>query len=287
MTVGFNKGNFVKFVRGTPTLWNSLVSKDSDTLYFIVNSSKGTGALYLGDTLIAGNLDTVEATLAALADVSLTGLATNDVLVYNTETQKWENKSIASAINETIKVMEGATVSSNGSAGLVPQPMAGQQKLFLQGNGAWANPTAAVELTLNTLIDEDTGKSIRNIAKDEASTAVAGILDGAPESFDTLKEIADWIGTHPEMSDVTNLMTRVGTLEDAINGKDEQPGLISNVNTLTTTVSNLNTIINGDGGSVTGLVTTVSHLNTTVAGHTTAIAAINEALKWQDMFAQE
>lgn len=42
---------------------------------------------------------------------------------------------------------------------------------------------------INTLIGSDSGKSARAIATEE----VAKIVDSAPESFDTLKEIADWI----------------------------------------------------------------------------------------------
>ena len=44
----------------------------------------------------------------------------------------------------------------------------------------------------NTVPDE--GKSVRAIAAEE----VAAIVAGADESYDTLKEIADWIANHPE-----------------------------------------------------------------------------------------
>lgn len=56
---------------------------------------------------------------------------------------------------------------------------------------------------VNTLIGSETGddaKSARNIAAEE----VAKIVANADESFDTLKEIADWISTHSESASAMN-----------------------------------------------------------------------------------
>jgi chaperonin cofactor prefoldin len=49
---------------------------------------------------------------------------------------------------------------------------------------------APIKEKVNTLIGEDSGKTARSIAAEE----VAKIVDGADEAFDTLKEIAEWIG---------------------------------------------------------------------------------------------
>ena len=51
------------------------------------------------------------------------------------------------------------------------------------------------------------------LAADAASTAVATILDEAPEAFDTLKEVADWIANNEHATDVANLMTDVANLK--------------------------------------------------------------------------
>ena len=51
------------------------------------------------------------------------------------------------------------------------------------------------------------------IAADAASTAVAGVIDGAPEKFDTLKEIAAWIAEADTAEDAASLVTRVSNLE--------------------------------------------------------------------------
>lgn len=49
-------GNFVKFVRGTPTAYNNLQQKNPDTLYFITEDNAPSGKLYLGNKLIGGSI---------------------------------------------------------------------------------------------------------------------------------------------------------------------------------------------------------------------------------------
>ena len=52
------------------------------------------------------------------------------------------------------------------------------------------------------------------LAADASSAAVATILDGAPEKFDTLKEVADWISSNESASSAADLVTRVAALEE-------------------------------------------------------------------------
>ena len=63
------------------------------------------------------------------------------------------------------------------------------------------------------------------MASDAAASAVATVLDGAPEKFDTLKEVAEWIANNETASDAAALVTRVAALEaidhDAYKGADE------------------------------------------------------------------
>lgn len=51
------------------------------------------------------------------------------------------------------------------------------------------------------------------IAADAAAAAVAGVIDDAPESFDTLKEVAAWIANNDHATDVATLMTDVENLK--------------------------------------------------------------------------
>lgn len=69
-----------------------------------------------------------------------------------------------------------------------------------------------LQTALDTLIADDTNKSARAISAEE----VAKIVAGADESFDTLKEIADWISTHK--SDATAMNSAITTLEAILDG---------------------------------------------------------------------
>jgi hypothetical protein len=51
------------------------------------------------------------------------------------------------------------------------------------------------------------------IATDAAAAAVAGVIDDAPEAFDTLKEVATWIASNDHASDVATLMSDVENLK--------------------------------------------------------------------------
>ena len=51
------------------------------------------------------------------------------------------------------------------------------------------------------------------LASDASAAAVATILDGAPEKFDTLKEVAQWIADSESAATAADLVTRVGVLE--------------------------------------------------------------------------
>ena len=75
----------------------------------------------------------------------------------------------------------------------------------------------AAQATVDTLVGEDTGKSVRTISSEE----IAKIVAGADKSYDTLKEIADWI-----LSDTTgaakmaNDITRLDGILAGIGGTD-------------------------------------------------------------------
>ena len=54
------------------------------------------------------------------------------------------------------------------------------------------------------------------LAEDASAAAVATVLDGAPEAFNTLKEVAAWIANSETAAEAADLVTRVAALE-AIN----------------------------------------------------------------------
>lgn len=85
------------------------------------------------------------------------------------------------------------------------------------------NDTAAQAATL---VGEDASKSARAIAAEE----VAKIVDGADASFDTLKEIADWISGHK--TDAASMNSAIKALEaivDGIGGEGEPATVVAYV----------------------------------------------------------
>lgn len=236
MAVITQYGNYVKFLRGTPNAYNQLSPKDDDTLYFVCEKDADHGVLYLGEKLISGSLSG-SSTLQDLTDVVIgAGIEAGSLLYYNGD--KWTNKSLSEIFEIIVGEMVGATATKSGKSGLVPVPSAGMQDLFLKGDGTWANPTAKLESTVNivveqvgTLIGNDTDKSAREIAQEE----IAKVIDGAPEAFDTLKEIADYLAEHPTETDVAE---RLIALEHAIN--DADTGLKDRVTVVEAAVGNLN-----------------------------------------------
>lgn len=127
---------YVKFMRGTTTAYNNLTEKDNDTLYFLSDSDHEEGALYLGTKLIAGPDAGVQPETLKLTDL-LDVIVSSDVnyeslLMFNPKTKQWENYSFDAL------VFTGATNALDGLSGLVPAPSAGEQHLFLRGDGTWA-----------------------------------------------------------------------------------------------------------------------------------------------------
>lgn len=306
-------GNYVKFLRGTPTAWERLGDKDADTLYFISKDGEDKGKLYLGEKLIADGENIT--TLSDLEDVFIEeGLPSNSILVYDINTEGWIPKTLQEIFALVVSVMTGATETEYGASGLVPKPEAGQQNLYLRGDATWANPTAAVELEVKSLDEKITnateqfvqeiktlrggyadGSTIPQIAKDIVSTEIAKLVASAPEQFDTLKEIADWLQNHDNVATVTDLNDRVqkvelavfgptdgsvnGLVQDmsdvklALYGDADNEGIIVNVGTLMTKVP-----------SMEGKIVTLETKYTTMS---TEIETIKDLLKWQDLVWQD
>ena len=302
--------SYVAFVKATEALWSKMESSQrlDNVLYFVVDGPDDSiGKLYLGNTLIADGNGITDVRVDNLLDVDINAINGGDVLMYNMSTSKWENVSLASQIGNLIKVFTPASEEKNGTVGLVPAPKAGEQDLYLKGDGSWANPTEAVVLevetlktSVDTLIGADKNVSVRVIATDiaskAASTAVANLVANAPEKFDTLKEIADWIQEHPSTATFTALSNKVTSLNDLVNGNTEKgiTGLVSQVSTLNSTVSTLNGDVTALKGKALTFTTDIADLksglatvNTTLSNHSEKIASIESRLVWQELYEAE
>lgn len=210
--------NYVKFRRGTPAMFTALAVKDPDSLYFVVEQGATQGKLYLGDVLIAsvgsGELNDLE-------DILLSNnITANSLLIYDGTQEKWVNKPLSEILGSIsgFSVMTGATASTDGASGLVPQPLAGDEGKFLKGDGTWVtipgvadisqlqSDVADLQAVTTTIIGSDSNKSMREVAAEE----VAALVADAPDDLDTLQEIAAWINDHPDSaSDLNNRLTIV------------------------------------------------------------------------------
>lgn len=298
--------SYVKFVRTTLDKWNLLTNKDTDTLYFVISEDNSKGSLYLGTALIANNLN-AGMSLSQLNDFIQSGALTkDDVLVYSGG--RWTNKQISSFMPVTMK---GATDSEDGEGGLVPMPVAGENDLYLRGDGQWADPTGAVaadvaqlqtdvtnlDTRLSAVISSDINKSMRSVATEVAAAKIAEVVAGAPETFDTLKEIAEWIqGSDKSATDAADMLAGLQALEDAVfgNEEDEIEGLVTQVATLTSDLTALGdqvtslstalgTLTDKVGNEAMGLIKKVNDIDSTTKEHTTQITELFEKLMWRTL----
>ena len=266
MAIVTQLGNYVKFLRGTPAAYAALTPKDDDTLYFVSERNADRGVLYLGEKLISGSL-TGSTTLEDLTDTLISsGVSAGSLLYFNGT--NWIDKPLSEIFEIIVGSMTGATATTNGAAGLVPVPMAGQQNLYLKGDGTWADPTAALSATVTTLVDQvgtlignDTGKSAREIASEE----VAKVVNGAPAALDTLKEIADYISEH---ADVAEFEQRIEDLETAVN--DPSTGLLHRTEVIEITINSMSSALQDLAATDASLAQDIAELQNQL-----------EALRWK------
>lgn len=110
----------------------------------------------------------------------------------------------------TYSVMTGASAGDAGASGLVPAPAAGDQAKFLQGDGTWANPTAATAWgnITGTLSDQtDLNNALAGKADTATTLAGYGITDGANTDLSNLTSTGQNIGNWS--SNVTNCITEI------------------------------------------------------------------------------
>ena len=312
-------GNYVKFLRGTPAAWQSIESKDGDTLYFIAETGADRGQLYLGNKLIADGDSATH--IRDLEGVLINnGIPSNSLLVYNAATETWVTKTTAEVLATIVDVMKGATEEANGEGGLVPTPLKGEQDLYLQGNGKWSNPTEQVEQDLQDLSDqvaqnkedlEDEiaknaqqwktelinlrgGKTgtIEDIAGDLVDTAVAKLIADAPSSFDTLKEIADWITEHDSAINIADIVVKVDKHEKVLyDSADGAPGLITTVGDLNDAINNsatgLKVQVSSMKGTLNKAVADIFDLDAGLVALDKDLEALKLLLLWQDLVEEE
>lgn len=115
---------------------------------------------------------------------------------------------------------QGATLSASGVAGLVPAATSAQKDSFLKGDGTWATITlpdgaTASEIQTGTVTTAKTvsPKILHDYVVGEVASGVAGLVNSAPATLDTLNELATALGNDPNFA--TTISGQIGGKLDA------------------------------------------------------------------------
>lgn len=135
-----------------------------------------------------------------------------------------------------------------------------------------------LEGKVDTLVGEDANKSARTIASEE----VAKIVAGADESYDTLKEISDWISSHT--TDAASMNSAILALQAIVDGiGDTESGEKATVVAyVTDAIAALNIGDYAKAADLTALaarVTTAEGKLDTLTGEETVDGSVKKALK--------
>lgn len=122
------------------------------------------------------------------------------------------------ALNDKDTALQSEIDGLEAKVGTVPEEktivemIADAQTAATYDDTALAGRVTTVEGKVDTLIGEDANKSARTIASEE----VAKIVAGADESYDTLKEISDWISSHA--TDAASMNSAILALQAIVDG---------------------------------------------------------------------
>ena len=136
-------------------------------------------------------------------------------------------------------------------------------------------------------IDVLNGTGEGSVAKIVA-TEIAKVIANAPESYDTLKEIADWINDHPNTvadinTAITNLANRVSDLETDVSSlKTRMTTAEGKITTLETAVATLNGDVNTTNSVDYKINQATQNLNTDISNLRELVDSHDQSLTWTD-----
>ena len=236
-----------------------------------------------------GDLETTvgNASSGLVKDVAANASAISDLKGLHADNGAGGKKNVATEVSEGVNAKVG-DIKINGAAVTVKEYVDAGDAKALEDAKTYTNTkvgeinTAAEALEgrvdtlestvgehgtkITTLIGDDADKSVRAISAEE----VAKVVANAPESYDTLKEIADWIsndttGAASMANDISKLKITVG---------DASNGLVKKVNDNATAISGNSNAIDAlealhakDGQTMKSVATEVSEGIAGIAEH--------------------
>ena len=237
---------YAKGVLSYPGQFIAVVAEDGSVTGYIITVAGGAGA-----------------TMQKLAAQTSTGDVVADLAALTTRVGNLETSV------DGIKTEIGAKAAGETAA-------TGIYK-YVDDKVAAATPEgyAGVKADVTKLVGADKGedgranKTVREIASEE----VAKIVNGAPEAYDTLKEVSEWISTHG--TDAATMNTQINANKAAIeklNGTAETVGSVTNT---------VNAAIDGalkvDGKDKYALATDLTTANGKITALETKTAGLTDA----------
>lgn len=141
------------------------------------------------------------------------------------------------------------------------------------------NKTAIDLLNATATIDNQAPLgSVERTVGDKVAGEIAKIVANAPEDFDTLKEIADWISTHSDSA--ASMNSAIQENRDAVSSLKTLLGVDSSTNLWTSSeLTGIKADVAQAKEDITTLTTTVSSNTDNIATHSSDIATIKEQIE--------
>lgn len=141
------------------------------------------------------------------------------------------------------------------------------------------NKTAIDLLNATATIDNQAPLgSVERTVGDKVAEEIAKIVANAPEDFDTLKEIADWISTHSDSA--ASMNSAIQENRDAVSSLKTLLGVDSSTNLWTSSeLTGIKTDVAQAKEDITTLTTTVSSNTDNIATHSSDITTMKEQIE--------
>lgn len=272
--------NYVKFERGSKRAFQRLIDKNPNTLYFITDEDNKI-YMYLGDKLITGggNVSIDNSSIDSLADVVLTEVGQNQILIFDEEANAWKNVDLATALSAM--VMVGASSENDGASGIVPKPLKADKDKFLKGDGSWSK-ISVTDLSeyvegARLIKDKEIEKLEKLVIDENGNTVISGTVSA--ENVIGLNDLIE----EKTQEIIGSLKNKVDNLDEILNGIEEdqdngvegKEGLIAQFADLQTQVGDLNSLVDYRDEEDKEQETQITIVN--------AINEIYERLTWEDL----
>lgn len=195
------------------------------------NTTPNADLIQLGEVLVQHAATKTETGLHTVTEID------GEKTVVTIPSKDWVASEIAKVdaggINQTITELQ---TKVNG----IESDYKGADEAINEELGDINGKITEIEGKIETIIGDDSSSSMRAVAKDEAEKAVASVVDGAPEAFDTLKEIANWItGGEEGAEGAAQIVSDVEKLKDIVDGYTDKTSIKNDIEGVKTTISEL------------------------------------------------